>query len=144
MTGITDVVFSSSKLNTIKKLDMKSGLFQYHYGVTKSELEQLINEIFDPINENDKETLFSMLKEWYNRYSFPNKDLEIYNVWSIITYFGQYLNDLSDKKVTILQPKSFWAASDQSSILSDLSLILQKKTAEHSKALLENLNKLAQ
>ena len=139
MTGITDVMFSSSKLNTIKKLDMKSGRFQKHYGVTESELEQVINGIFDPINENHKKTLLSMLKEWYNGYSFPNQDFEIYNVWSIISYFKQYLNHLSDEKVSIFKPESFWIASDRSIILSHLSLIIQNK-----KALLENLNLLAE
>ena len=144
LSGITDVCFNSSKLNTVMKFDMKTGLFQNHYGATPSELEKLIDDFFVPISKEDKDDLLSKLRGWYKGYYFPDNQIEIYNIWSIMNYFREckFLHS-SGQKVKFFEPKSFWAQSDQSIILKKIKNLCQNQTPENSE-FLENLMKLVQ
>ena len=123
MTGITNTLTESSKLNNLEKLNMMSEVFQKYFGVEESDLHLIIAEIFEMISEKTKDELLSKLKKWYNGYYFPSENLNLFNVWSIMNYFKGYL--LKNEKNDLIEPKSFWASSDSSIVLGILPQIIK-------------------
>ena len=81
MTGITNTLSESTKLNNIENLNMMSEVFQEFFGVQDSDLHILIGKMFEHITVKTKDELLLKLKKWYNGYYF------LWENW-ISTMFG--------------------------------------------------------
>ena len=136
VTGITDslVRMESSPLNMIKTFTITDSSFQEFYGATDEDIKELMQRIFKEIDSITEKHILADIKSWYNGYRCPfDSKISIYNVYSIINYFYDFVNHYRNKKDPIpFKPKSYWITSSINMILANFNLIrnLDKKFLE--------------
>ena len=109
-------------------MDLHKKSFQEYYGISEAELKSLLDKIFDFPKESTRKYLLMQIKKWYNGYSFPEGNLSIYNIWSLMNYFKKIYIDFSqdnNKNIKLLQPETYWMDSD--SIFNHVLEILKSR-----------------
>ena len=118
LTGITDlfVSLSSSLVNDIRKYTMLDLRYQEFYGATESEITQLLDQILFEAKSDEKQEILNDIKRWYNGYSCSTNKVPIYNVYSIMNYFSDFIVHYRVNQSENFLAQGYWTTSSISEI----------------------------
>lgn len=85
VTGIYPPIkeLHETSFSNVTECNMITGKFMEYYGFHRREVEALFN--FLNVTDNTREEI----TQWYNGYKVNNRDIHIYNPWSVVSYFNE-------------------------------------------------------
>ncbi len=92
-------------LNHLKIISILDQRYSEHFGFTEAEVLAMMNYY-------GVESRFSMMKEWYDGYTFG--DTEVYNPWSVINFMYDLYADIH------AFPRPYWINTSSNDIIKDM------------------------
>lgn len=108
-------------LNHLKIISVLNQQYSEHFGFTEPEVLQLMTYY-------GLESRFSIMKEWYDGYTFGNT--EVYNPWSVINYLCDLYADIN------AFPRPYWINTSSNDIIKEMIAKADRETKGQIETLL--------
>lgn len=108
-------------LNHLKIISVLNQQYSEHFGFTEPEVLQIMTYY-------GLESRFSIMKEWYDGYTFGNT--EVYNPWSVINYLCDLYADIN------AFPRPYWINTSSNDIIKEMIAKADRETKGQIETLL--------
>lgn len=108
-------------LNHLKIISVLNQQYSEHFGFTEPEILQIMTYY-------GLESRFSIMKEWYDGYTFGNT--EVYNPWSVINYLCDLYADIN------AFPRPYWINTSSNDIIKEMIAKADRETKGQIETLL--------